>query len=710
MTRLGDWDLLEPVGAGAHGVVHRAVHRDRPGRVVAIKRLRDVDVDVAAALRREADVLADLQHPAVAVLHEVVPDGDGVALVLALATGGTLAARLERSGRLPATEVADLGRRLGSALAAAHDAGVLHRDVKPSNVLYGREDEPRLADFGLAGRPDRPPDEVAGTATYLDPEVAGGGPPGPASDTWSLGVLLWEALAGQPPWLGADDRAVRRAADRGEHLPLDDLVPDAPPDLVAVLERSIERDPAHRFAHPQELELALAGLDLAPVPGSTPTGSAPTGSAPTGAALAGGIAFVAGEPATSVADGRDHAADGPDDTPSGEAPSEEMPSAGRERAGREPAVGEPAVGGGAAEGSVGGQLAGDRPAADPRAAEGRAPAEPALDEPRGIAVGDDGPDRGTAAGGTLPEWGPRTTVFGPRPPRPEPRESSSIPGAIPGWTTRVLVAVALVVPLAVAGWAVLRTRDAAEPGAEPGTATPTTAPDDPAPSAEAGAVPAVSPSTTPGTAPGPVDRPTPSATPSAIPSATPSATPGARPEPTAASTATPVSTPTVTPAPTPTPTVVPTPAVAPLPSGWRPRRAGPLCPRDRRTPLPPDDPPVLRGDVDGSDCARRILVRRQRVDGGARTVLVLPPNSAGLAGRYDLGPAGDVVVVGDWDGDGIDTPAVVRATTGEVFTFDAWTGQEGQPSGDGPLPGSVAVATDRRGRDHVVDAARLAPG
>nr|WP_274387801.1 serine/threonine-protein kinase [Salsipaludibacter albus] len=263
-----DWEVLEQVGVGSTAVVHRAVRRDRPGRVVALKRLRDTGSVAVDDLEREAAVLADLSHPAIAVLHEVVVEPDEVVLVLALATGGSLAERLARRGSLPWPEVVDLGARLADGLAAAHHAGVVHRDVKPSNVLYGREDEPRLADFGLARVRDDHDDRVAGTSGYLDPDVVAGGVPGPRADQWSLGVVLWEALAGHHPFAAADAAATTRAADRGGHLPLADLVPDAPPDLVSAIERAMARDPADRFATTRDLHGALAAVDTSGGAGS----------------------------------------------------------------------------------------------------------------------------------------------------------------------------------------------------------------------------------------------------------------------------------------------------------------------------------------------------------------------------------------------------------------------------------------------------------
>lgn len=258
-TRLGDWILDEVVGRGSVSVVHAAHHHADAGVVVAVKRLASAAPATVATLRREATTLAELAHPAIMPLRELVADGDGVALVMPLATGGSLATRLRADGALHWREAADLGARVAGALAVAHDAGVLHRDVTPGNILYGAEDEPRLADFGVAlVREDD--EQVVGTPGYLDPVVATGSPPGPSSDVYGLGVVLYEALAGQPPFAGVTPASVVRSADRGDHLPLASLAPDTPPELAALVEQAMDRDPARRPASAQRLQVELEHL------------------------------------------------------------------------------------------------------------------------------------------------------------------------------------------------------------------------------------------------------------------------------------------------------------------------------------------------------------------------------------------------------------------------------------------------------------------
>ena len=265
--RVGRFMLTELLGRGATSVVWRGVDTDAPhdrSRDVAVKRL---SVPESAAdrerLTREADALAKLDHPNVIRVREIVPDGPGIALVLDLADGGTLADRLREAGPLAPETIRDLLAPVADALHAAHGVGLVHRDVKPANVFITADGRGLLGDFGIAhdaGRTQMTRTDMAiGTAAYLDPEVLNGAEPGPVSDQYALGVTMYEALTGRTPFGGAVPMAVLRAAELGAFEPLDRHL--IGPHLSSVVERSFARLPHDRFATAGDLAAALRDPD-----------------------------------------------------------------------------------------------------------------------------------------------------------------------------------------------------------------------------------------------------------------------------------------------------------------------------------------------------------------------------------------------------------------------------------------------------------------
>lgn len=202
--RLGPYHLVAPLGQGGMGIVFRA---DRAsGGVAALKVLRPElsgDETFLRRFEREGRIAAQLDHPH---LVEVVDAGkaDGRHyLASRFVDGETLADRLERDGPLPLSDLTRLAAELGTGLDTLHEAGLVHRDVKPSNVMLGA-DGAALTDFGLArGLADSvltAPGRVVGTLDYLAPEVIRGQPAGPAADIYALGCLLYEAACGTPPF------------------------------------------------------------------------------------------------------------------------------------------------------------------------------------------------------------------------------------------------------------------------------------------------------------------------------------------------------------------------------------------------------------------------------------------------------------------------------------------------------------------------------
>ena len=253
--RLAGYVIEEAIGAGADARVWRARVR-RSGDPVAVKLLPVHGREQLDAARAEAALLTGLDHPHLVHLHEVVPCARGLALVLDLADGGTLAELLRARGRLAPGEVITAIAPIGAALAYAHTAGVVHGDVSAANILFTRAGLPLLADLGVARLTGDDTSPARSTPAYVDPAVAAGGVPSPASDVFMLAAVTLHALTGQPAWPGESAAAAYAAAARGD---LGDVtarldvagVSGAVADVVA---RGLVIDPAGR---PTAAEFAL---------------------------------------------------------------------------------------------------------------------------------------------------------------------------------------------------------------------------------------------------------------------------------------------------------------------------------------------------------------------------------------------------------------------------------------------------------------------
>jgi pimeloyl-ACP methyl ester carboxylesterase len=274
--------IVDKVGEGGMGVVYRA-HDTGLERDVALKFILhgpSLESEHGSRLRREAKALAALNHPNILTIYEIGDAHGGPFLALEWVGGGSLA-DLVRSGPLPVDAFVRVAGAAADALAAAHGRGIVHRDVKPGNVLLTEDGRVKLADFGLARFSEA--DDVTrssglwGTVAYMSPEQLRGEAPGPAGDVFAFGVMAYEMLTGHRPFQGAGHAGVMAAILDGRHTPLIEARPDVPLELAAVVERCLVSDPSGRFADAAALATALQQAARA---AGAPTIAEPTASAP----------------------------------------------------------------------------------------------------------------------------------------------------------------------------------------------------------------------------------------------------------------------------------------------------------------------------------------------------------------------------------------------------------------------------------------------
>jgi serine/threonine protein kinase len=249
--RLGPYRIEERLGRGGMGVVFRAVHDD--GRVVALKVLRDelaADQSFRTRLAREARAASEIDHPNLARVLEAGEADGRLYLAVRYVDGRSLADRLAADGPLEVPELVRLAAQVGAGLDALHRRGIVHRDVKPANLLLAADGPAVVADFGLARNRAwtvlTRPGQVLGTLDYLAPELIRGEPADPMSDLYALGCVLYECLAGAPPFAGRG--VLRIGMAHLEEEPGDPAAgrADVPPALSWTVRQALAKDPARR--------------------------------------------------------------------------------------------------------------------------------------------------------------------------------------------------------------------------------------------------------------------------------------------------------------------------------------------------------------------------------------------------------------------------------------------------------------------------------
>jgi serine/threonine protein kinase/Flp pilus assembly protein TadD len=277
-TRLGRYEIRSLLGAGGMGEVYLA-HDATLRRSVAIKLVPGdlaEDKDRFRRLEQEAYAASSLNHPNILTIHEVGVQ-DGIHFIATEFIDGESLRQRMAQGRVELREILDIGVQVASALGAAHAAGIVHRDIKPENIMLRKDGIVKVLDFGLAklvepgrntGDKDGPtmtaagtaPGVVLGTVQYMSPEQARGLEADPRTDIWSLGVVLYELLAGRSTFEGRTSSDVIAAILRTEPPPLTRYVDEAPAELERIVTKALQKDREERYQAVKDLGLDLKGL------------------------------------------------------------------------------------------------------------------------------------------------------------------------------------------------------------------------------------------------------------------------------------------------------------------------------------------------------------------------------------------------------------------------------------------------------------------
>jgi hypothetical protein len=267
LGRLGRYEIERVIGTGGMGIVLKGYDSEL-NRPVAIKLLSPHLARVGAARQRfarEARAAAAVVHEHVVPIHNVESEHANPFLVMQFIPGESLQARVDREGPLGVAEILRIGMQAASGLAAAHAQGLVHRDVKPANILLENGVERvYLTDFGLARASDDASltytGVVAGTPHYMSPEQADGQPLDHLSDLFSLGSVLYFMATAHPPFRADRPMAVLKRTCHDPHRPAWQCNPEIPDGLSSIIDRLLEKKPGSRFASAGDLERALAGV------------------------------------------------------------------------------------------------------------------------------------------------------------------------------------------------------------------------------------------------------------------------------------------------------------------------------------------------------------------------------------------------------------------------------------------------------------------
>ena len=258
-TVLNDrYEIQQRIGRGGMADVFLA--RDLLlDRLVAIKVLFPefaTDPNFVERFRREAQSAANLTHPNIVAVYDWGKYANTYFMAMEYVQGRTLADILRANGHINSVQAAEIANEVAAALGNAHASGVVHRDIKPANILIGGNGQVKVADFGIARAMNASSENnltqvgsVMGTATYFSPEQAQGAQPDPRSDLYSLGIVLYEMVAGKPPFAGENPVSIAYKQVHDLPQPLNQLVADVPRPFEAIVAKLLAKDPNMRYAN-----------------------------------------------------------------------------------------------------------------------------------------------------------------------------------------------------------------------------------------------------------------------------------------------------------------------------------------------------------------------------------------------------------------------------------------------------------------------------
>jgi uncharacterized protein YraI len=273
-TMLGQYQILREIGRGGMAVVYEA-YQASLNRTVAVKVLPQqlaFDKTFVQRFLREARAAAKLEHPNIVAIHDVGEYAGHYYIVMQKLAGEPLNGLIQRAGRLPLARAVRIVTQVAEALDYAHTHGIVHRDIKPANIIVGDGDRTWLTDFGIAkaaeGTQVTQTGVVVGTPEYMSPEQATGKPVGPASDIYSLGIVLYQMLTGRVPFEADSTPALLYKHVYDPPAPLRTYAPELPAQVEAALAKALAKDPADRYRTAGEFAGALqvaAGVRAAPI-------------------------------------------------------------------------------------------------------------------------------------------------------------------------------------------------------------------------------------------------------------------------------------------------------------------------------------------------------------------------------------------------------------------------------------------------------------